>query len=88
MPQSPVTATLSDEDDGFMDLLDGENLKNDEETPSCMASLWTAPLVTKRTANLVSESSVSGQLRVVESLGSRPYLSIAEMHCSAKHLGT
>eukprot|EP00069_Balaena_mysticetus_P007970 bmy_05604T0 len=54
MPQSPVTATLSDEDDGFMDLLDGENLKNDEETPSCMASLWTAPLVMRRTTNLVS----------------------------------
>ncbi|XP_006893006.1 PREDICTED: M-phase inducer phosphatase 1 isoform X2 [Elephantulus edwardii] len=52
MPQSPVTAALSDEDDGFMDLLDGENLKNDEETPSCMASLWTAPLVMKRTTNL------------------------------------
>ena len=27
MPQSHVTPTLSDEDDGFMDLLDGENLK-------------------------------------------------------------
>uniref|UniRef100_A0A4W2GEL0 M-phase inducer phosphatase n=1 Tax=Bos indicus x Bos taurus TaxID=30522 RepID=A0A4W2GEL0_BOBOX len=52
MPQSPVTPTLSDEDDGFMDLLDGENLKNDEETPSCMASLWTAPLVMRRTNNL------------------------------------
>ncbi|XP_027443254.1 M-phase inducer phosphatase 1 isoform X3 [Zalophus californianus] len=52
MPQSPVTATLSDEDDGFMDLLDGENLKNDEETPSCMASLWTAPLVMRRMTNL------------------------------------
>ncbi|XP_004283934.1 M-phase inducer phosphatase 1 isoform X4 [Orcinus orca] len=52
MPHSPVTATLSDEDDGFMDLLDGENLKNDEETPSCMASLWTAPLVMRRTTNL------------------------------------
>ncbi|XP_004399242.1 PREDICTED: M-phase inducer phosphatase 1 isoform X3 [Odobenus rosmarus divergens] len=52
MPQSPVTDTLSDEDDGFMDLLDGENLKNDEETPSCMASLWTAPLVMRRTTNL------------------------------------
>ncbi|XP_012996230.1 M-phase inducer phosphatase 1 isoform X3 [Cavia porcellus] len=52
LPQSPVTATLSDEDDGFMDLLDGENLKNDEETPSCMASLWTAPLVTRRATNL------------------------------------
>ncbi|XP_048190497.1 M-phase inducer phosphatase 1 isoform X4 [Perognathus longimembris pacificus] len=51
-PQSPVTATLSDEDDGFMDLLDGENLKNDEETPSGMASLWTAPLVMRRTTNI------------------------------------
>ncbi|XP_050636816.1 M-phase inducer phosphatase 1 isoform X4 [Macaca thibetana thibetana] len=50
-PQSPVTATLSDEDDGFVDLLDGENLKNEEETSSCMASLWTAPLV-MRTTNL------------------------------------
>ncbi|XP_076985561.1 M-phase inducer phosphatase 1 isoform X2 [Tamandua tetradactyla] len=49
MPRSPVTATLSDEDDGFMDILDGENLKNDEETPSCMSSLWTAPLVMRRT---------------------------------------
>ncbi|XP_008047799.1 M-phase inducer phosphatase 1 isoform X4 [Carlito syrichta] len=58
MPQSPVTATLSDEDDGFMDLLDGENLKNDEETPSCMASLWTAPLVMRRTTNLGNRSKL------------------------------
>ncbi|XP_076774060.1 M-phase inducer phosphatase 1 isoform X6 [Arvicanthis niloticus] len=56
-PQSPVKATLSDEDDGFIDLLDGENLKNDEETPSCMASLWTAPLVMRRPTNLVSYSA-------------------------------
>ncbi|XP_013369067.1 PREDICTED: M-phase inducer phosphatase 1 isoform X3 [Chinchilla lanigera] len=56
-PQSPATAVLSDEDDGFMDLLDGENLKqNDEETPSCMASLWTAPLVTRRATNLGTRS--------------------------------
>lgn len=27
IPQSPVKATLSDEDDGFIDLLDGENMK-------------------------------------------------------------
>ncbi|XP_053456494.1 M-phase inducer phosphatase 1 isoform X2 [Nycticebus coucang] len=58
MPQSPVTATLSDEDDGFMDLLDGENLKNDEETPSCMASLWTAPLVMRRTTNVGNRSKL------------------------------
>ncbi|XP_045386313.1 M-phase inducer phosphatase 1 isoform X3 [Lemur catta] len=57
MPQSPVIATLSDEDDGFMDLLDGENLKNDE-TPSCMASLWTAPLVMRRTMNLGNRSKL------------------------------
>ncbi|XP_058144436.1 M-phase inducer phosphatase 1 isoform X3 [Dasypus novemcinctus] len=49
---SPVAATLSDEDDGFMDILDGENLKNDEDTPSRMASLWTAPLVMRRAINL------------------------------------
>ncbi|EPQ06116.1 M-phase inducer phosphatase 1 [Myotis brandtii] len=52
MLQSPVTATLSDEDDGFMDVLDGENLKNDEETSSRMASLWTSPLVMRTTANV------------------------------------
>nr|XP_036850067.1 M-phase inducer phosphatase 1 isoform X3 [Manis javanica] len=52
LPQSPVAATLSDEDDGFVDLLDGESLKNDEETPSCVASLWTAPLVMRRNMNI------------------------------------
>ncbi|XP_036288253.1 M-phase inducer phosphatase 1 isoform X1 [Pipistrellus kuhlii] len=52
LPPSPVAAALSDEDDGFMDLLDGESLKNDEETSSCMASLWTAPLVMRRPANV------------------------------------
>ncbi|KAI5174411.1 M-phase inducer phosphatase 1 isoform X3 [Manis pentadactyla] len=52
LPQSPVAATLSDEDDGFVDLLDGESLKNDEETPSCVASLWTAPLVMRRNTNI------------------------------------
>ncbi|KAM5189488.1 M-phase inducer phosphatase 1 isoform 2-T2 [Callospermophilus lateralis] len=51
MPSSPVKTALSDEDDGFMDLIDGDNLKNDEETPSCMSSLWTAPLVMRRTTN-------------------------------------
>lgn len=52
LPPSPAAAALSDEDDGFMDLLDGESLKNDEETSSCMASLWTAPLVMRRPANV------------------------------------
>ncbi|XP_068952064.1 M-phase inducer phosphatase 1 isoform X4 [Petaurus breviceps papuanus] len=47
---SPLTS-LADEDDGFLEILDGENLKNDDETSSCMSSLWTAPLVMRRTAN-------------------------------------
>ncbi|XP_056661237.1 M-phase inducer phosphatase 1 isoform X4 [Monodelphis domestica] len=46
----PLTS-LSDEDDGFLEILDGENLKNDDETSSCMSSLWTAPLVMRRTTN-------------------------------------
>ncbi|XP_074053794.1 M-phase inducer phosphatase 1 isoform X3 [Macrotis lagotis] len=50
LPQSPPTS-LADEDDGFLEILDGENLKNDDETSSCMSSLWTAPLVMRRTAN-------------------------------------
>ncbi|XP_072510252.1 M-phase inducer phosphatase 1 isoform X3 [Notamacropus eugenii] len=47
---SPLTS-LADEDDGFLEILDGENLKNDDEMSSCMSSLWTAPLVMRRTAN-------------------------------------
>ncbi|XP_044512934.1 M-phase inducer phosphatase 1 isoform X2 [Gracilinanus agilis] len=50
LPQFPLTS-LSDEDDGFLEILDGENLKNDDETSSCMSSLWTAPLVMRRTAS-------------------------------------
>ncbi|XP_006092203.1 M-phase inducer phosphatase 1-like [Myotis lucifugus] len=69
MPQSPVTATLSDGDDGFMDLLDGENLKNDE-TSSCMASLWTSPLVMRTTANVGNQSQEApGGSASVSSLG-------------------
>ncbi|XP_074139168.1 M-phase inducer phosphatase 1 isoform X2 [Sminthopsis crassicaudata] len=47
---SPLTSP-ADEDDGFLEILDGENFKNDDETSSCMSSLWTAPLVMRRTAN-------------------------------------
>uniref|UniRef100_A0A8C6FUC0 M-phase inducer phosphatase n=1 Tax=Moschus moschiferus TaxID=68415 RepID=A0A8C6FUC0_MOSMO len=84
MPQSPVTPTLSDEDDGFMDLLDGDNLKNDEETPSCMASLWTAPLVMRRTTNLGNRCklfdcpSASSCSSTIRSMLKRPDRSLEE----------
>ncbi|KAM5292065.1 M-phase inducer phosphatase 1 isoform 2-T2 [Ctenodactylus gundi] len=77
VPQSPVTATLSEEDDGFIELLDGENLENDEETPSCMASLWTAPLVMRRTANLGSRCRASDS-HSLRSCSMRPALKRAE----------
>ncbi|XP_041421246.1 cell division cycle 25A L homeolog isoform X2 [Xenopus laevis] len=47
------TASTSTEgsDDGFLDMLDGEDLENDLEFPCGVASLWTAPLVMKSTEN-------------------------------------
>ncbi|NWW96325.1 MPIP1 phosphatase, partial [Rhynochetos jubatus] len=49
--QQPLTSSESndDDDDGFLELLDDEDLKNDEEMPSDVASLWTAPLVMRKT---------------------------------------
>ncbi|XP_010150779.1 PREDICTED: M-phase inducer phosphatase 1, partial [Eurypyga helias] len=48
--QQPLTSSQSnDDDDGFLELLDDEDLKNDEEMPSDVASLWTAPLVMRKT---------------------------------------
>ncbi|OXB60703.1 UNVERIFIED_CONTAM: hypothetical protein H355_000668, partial [Colinus virginianus] len=48
LQQSALTSSESEDDDGFLELLDEQDLKNDEEMPSDVASLWTAPLVTRR----------------------------------------
>uniref|UniRef100_G1MRY0 M-phase inducer phosphatase n=1 Tax=Meleagris gallopavo TaxID=9103 RepID=G1MRY0_MELGA len=48
LQQSSLTSSESEDDDGFLELLDEQDLKNDEEMPSDMASLWTAPLVSRR----------------------------------------
>ncbi|NXC40743.1 MPIP1 phosphatase, partial [Penelope pileata] len=49
LQQASLTSSESEEDDGFLELLDEQDLKNDEEMPSDVASLWTAPLVMRRT---------------------------------------
>ncbi|XP_077160468.1 M-phase inducer phosphatase 1 isoform X1 [Paroedura picta] len=36
-----------EEDDGFLEIMDGQDVSNDEEMPLGVASLWTAPLVMK-----------------------------------------
>ncbi|KAI6075467.1 M-phase inducer phosphatase [Aix galericulata] len=47
--QSPLASSENEDDDGFLELLDEQDLKNDEEMPSDVASLWTAPLVMRKT---------------------------------------
>ncbi|KFW77057.1 M-phase inducer phosphatase 1, partial [Phalacrocorax carbo] len=51
LQQSSLTSSESEDDDGFLELLDEQDLKNDEEMPSDVASLWTAPLVMRKTDN-------------------------------------
>ncbi|XP_031464093.1 M-phase inducer phosphatase 1 [Phasianus colchicus] len=48
LQQPSLTSSESEDDDGFLELLDEQDLKNDEEMPSDVASLWTAPLVSRR----------------------------------------
>ncbi|XP_067837569.1 M-phase inducer phosphatase 2 [Heptranchias perlo] len=45
--RSSLTSSVDDEDDGFLELLD-EDIENDADVPSGMASLLTAPLVTRK----------------------------------------
>ncbi|NXN10495.1 MPIP1 phosphatase, partial [Indicator maculatus] len=46
--QHSLPSSESEDDDGFVELLDDQDLKNDEELPSDVSSLWTAPLVMRR----------------------------------------
>ncbi|KAM4705220.1 M-phase inducer phosphatase 1 [Rhinophrynus dorsalis] len=46
---SGTSTSTEGADDGFLDMLDGEDLENDSEFPCGVASLWTAPLVMRST---------------------------------------
>ncbi|XP_071312538.1 M-phase inducer phosphatase 1 [Agelaius tricolor] len=48
LQQHSLPSSESEDDDGFMELLDDQDLKNHEEMPSDVSSLWTAPLVMRR----------------------------------------
>ncbi|CAM5113475.1 unnamed protein product [Natator depressus] len=61
MQQSSLTSPdTEEEDDGFLDILDGEDLKNNEEMPSGVASLWTAPLVMRKADNYIKRCRLFG----------------------------
>ncbi|NWH66856.1 MPIP1 phosphatase, partial [Geococcyx californianus] len=57
---SSLTSSESDDDDGFLELLDEQDLKNDEEMPSDVASLWTAPLVMRKADNRAKRCRLFG----------------------------
>ncbi|XP_008634547.1 PREDICTED: M-phase inducer phosphatase 1 [Corvus brachyrhynchos] len=48
LQQHSLPSSESEDDDGFLELLDDQDLKNEEEMPSDVSSLWTAPLVMRR----------------------------------------
>ncbi|KAM6451451.1 M-phase inducer phosphatase 1 isoform 1-T1 [Liasis olivaceus] len=45
----------TEDDDGFLEIMDGQDSTNNEEMPSDMASLWTAPLVVAKGEDLQSQ---------------------------------
>ncbi|NWR64297.1 MPIP1 phosphatase, partial [Bucorvus abyssinicus] len=60
LQQPSLASTESEDDDGFLELLDEQDLKNDEEMPSDVASLWTAPLVMRKSDNRTKRCRLFG----------------------------
>ncbi|XP_069715315.1 M-phase inducer phosphatase 1 [Phaenicophaeus curvirostris] len=66
---SSLTSSESDDDDGFLELLDDQDLKNDEEMPSDVASLWTAPLVMRKADNRAKRCRLFGSSSMPSGVG-------------------
>ncbi|NXM33272.1 MPIP1 phosphatase, partial [Oxyruncus cristatus] len=64
LQQHSLTSSESEDDDGFLELLDDRDLKNAEEVPSDVASLWTAPLVMRRADNRAKRCRLFGSSSV------------------------
>ncbi|KFV57906.1 M-phase inducer phosphatase 1, partial [Gavia stellata] len=69
LQQSSLTSSESEDDDGFLELLDEQELKNDEELPSDVASLWTAPLVMRKTDNRAKRCRLFGSSSLPSGVG-------------------
>ncbi|NXS57772.1 MPIP1 phosphatase, partial [Brachypteracias leptosomus] len=67
--QSALTSSESDDDDGFLELLDEQDLKNDEEMPSDVSSLWTAPLVMRKWDNRAKRCRLFGSSSLPSAVG-------------------
>ncbi|NXS95339.1 MPIP1 phosphatase, partial [Jacana jacana] len=69
---SALASSESEDDDGFLELLDEQDLKNHEEMPSDVASLWTAPLVMRRTDNRAKRCRLFGSSSLPGGVGRTP----------------
>ncbi|XP_062474192.1 M-phase inducer phosphatase 1 [Pezoporus occidentalis] len=69
LQKSSLTSSESEDDDGFLELLDDQDLKNDEEMPSDVASLWTAPLVMRRMDNRAKRCQLFGSSSLPSGVG-------------------
>ncbi|NXD18219.1 MPIP1 phosphatase, partial [Nothocercus nigrocapillus] len=72
LQQPSLTSSESEDDDGFLELLDDQELKNDEEMPSDVASLWTAPLVMRKTDNRGKRCRLFGSSSLLSGVGRTP----------------
>ncbi|NXV37788.1 MPIP1 phosphatase, partial [Rissa tridactyla] len=70
--QSSLASSESEDDDGFLELLDEQDLKNDEEMPSDVSSLWTAPLVMRKTDNRAKRCQLFGSSSLPAAVGRTP----------------
>ncbi|XP_063180244.1 M-phase inducer phosphatase 1 [Chroicocephalus ridibundus] len=70
--QSALASSESEDDDGFLELLDEQDLKNDEEMPSDVSSLWTAPLVMRKTDNRAKRCRLFGSSSLPAAVGRTP----------------
>ncbi|NWX94280.1 MPIP1 phosphatase, partial [Nothoprocta pentlandii] len=69
---SCLPSSESEDDDGFLELLDDQDLKNDAEAPADVASLWTAPLVTRRAEQRGKRCRLFGSSSLLGSVGRTP----------------
>ncbi|XP_063159326.1 M-phase inducer phosphatase 1 [Candoia aspera] len=53
--QQSQKVSETEDDDGFLEIVNGQDSTNNEEVPSEMASLWTAPLVVAKGEDLRSQ---------------------------------
>ncbi|NXJ99291.1 MPIP1 phosphatase, partial [Corythaixoides concolor] len=69
LQQSSLTSSEGEDDDGFLELLDEQDLKNDEEMPADVASLWTAPLVMRKADSRAKRCRLFGSSSLPSGVG-------------------